>query len=146
MRVIGVWRAHFRVGRLGGRDICPKSVIEVLMIAHAHNVASEQLGFTLSDGEQAPDADVSWLGKLVMMSQVTNKKVRVHLCRKPQLNCLIQSRWMKSALCPTEMRVVTVDGTILSYDHSLKALRAGWLWVCRSAGPRRTVCIACWSL
>jgi hypothetical protein len=49
--ISGVWRAHFRDG-LGGL-YAPESVIEVLTIAHAHNVASEQLGFTLRDGEQA---------------------------------------------------------------------------------------------
>ena len=46
---------------LEGKIYAPESVIEVLTIAHAHNVASEQLGFTLLDGEQAPYFDANVL-------------------------------------------------------------------------------------
>jgi hypothetical protein len=111
---------------LEGEIYAPESVIEVLTIAHAHNVASEQLSFTLRDGEQAPyfDADV-----LVGQAgddepgdqQEGPQPVQEAPAELPDAEPLDEERIVPY----TDESTVTVDGTILSYDHSLKALRAG---------------------
>ena len=111
---------------LEGEIYDPESVVEVLTIAHAHNVASEQLGSTLVDGEQAPyfDADVL-VGQAgdddTGEQQQASQPVQEAPAELPDAEPLDEERIVPF----TDESTVTVDGTVLSYDHSLKALRAG---------------------
>ena len=133
---------------LEGEIYDPESVVEVLTIAHAHNVASEQLGFALVDGEQAPhfDADVL-VGEPgdgdTGEQEHAPQPVQEVPAELPDAEPLDEERVVPFA----DESTVTVDGVVLSCDNTLKALRAGCEVLGLSKrGSKRNVCVACWSL
>ena len=111
---------------LEGEIYDPESVVEVLTLAHAHNVASEQLGFALVDGEQAPhfDADVL-VGEPgdgdTGEQEHAPQPVQEVPAELPDAEPLDEERVVPFA----DESTVTVDGVVLSCDNTLKALRAG---------------------
>ena len=111
---------------LEGEIYDPESVVEVLTIAHAHNVASEQLGFALIDGEQAPhfDADVL-VGEPgdgdTGEQEHAPQPVQEVPAELPDAEPLDEERVVPF----TDENAVTVDGVTLSCDNTLKSLRAG---------------------
>ena len=101
----GIWRGHFRVGRLRRWNIWPR-MVEVLTIAHA------QAPYVLVG--QAGDDDTG-------EQQHASQPVQEAPAELPDAEPLDEERIVPF----TDENTVTVDGTVLSYDHSLKALRAG---------------------
>ncbi|CAL1169726.1 unnamed protein product [Cladocopium goreaui] len=107
---------------LEGEIYDPESVVEVLTLAHAHNVASEQLGFTLVAGEQAPYFVVGKAGDDDTGEQEqAPQPVQEAPAELPDAEPLDEEHIVPF----TDESTVTVDGVVLSCDNTLKALRAG---------------------
>ena len=111
---------------LEGEIYDPESVVEVLTITHAHNVASEQLGFALVEGEQAPYFDADVLPEQAGNDDKAEQEqvpqpVQEAPAELPDAEPLDEERVVPF----TDESTVTVDGVTLSCDNTLKSLRAG---------------------
>jgi len=132
-----------KIENLEGEIYAPESVVEVLTIAHAHSVASQQLGFTLRDGEQAPYFDADVLPEQAGDDEPGEQQEGLQPVQEAPAELPDAEPLDEERIVPyTDESTVTVDGTILSYDNSLKALRAG----CQaSPSPRASESTSCCS-
>ena len=122
----------------------PDSVVEVLTIAHAHNVASEQLGFTLVDGEQAPYFDAEVLVGEAGDDDTDEQEQALQPVQEALAELPDAEPFDEERIVPfTDESTVTVDGVLLSCDNTL---RAGCQALGLSKRGSKSVCVACWSL